>query len=181
MSPLETALEYISRGWAPVPIPHKSKRPIGDEWQKLRITETDARQWFNGEEQNIGVRLGGLSDGLADVDLDTTEAGRAAPYFLPRTLCFGRPSKPRSHSRNLLSEALIADLYEDWLKHGMAAIRKVREERPADYLKVVALLVSKCEDLGADVSRNAELLQVIEERRQKAAAQIAKMREPDDA
>jgi hypothetical protein len=97
MSPLENALEYISRGWAPVPIPHKSKRPIGDEWQKLRITETDARQWFNGEEQNIGVRLGGLSDGLADVDLDTTEAGRAAPYFLPRTLCFGRPSKPRSH------------------------------------------------------------------------------------
>jgi hypothetical protein len=41
--------------------------------------------------------MGEASGGLADVDLDTTKAVRAAPYFLPRTLCFGRPSKPRSH------------------------------------------------------------------------------------
>jgi hypothetical protein len=97
MSPLENALEYIRRGWAPVPIPHKSKNPIGDAWQKLRITEADAHQYFNGGAKNVGVLLGGMSDGLADIDLDTTEAVRAGPYFLPRTLCFGRPSKPRSH------------------------------------------------------------------------------------
>src|SRR6266853_1270049 len=29
MSPLDIALEYIDRGWSPVPIPHKSKRPSG--------------------------------------------------------------------------------------------------------------------------------------------------------
>jgi hypothetical protein len=43
------------------------------------------------------VKLGAASGGLADVDLDTLEAGLAAPYFLPRSLCFGRPSKPQSH------------------------------------------------------------------------------------
>jgi hypothetical protein len=67
-----------------------------DDWQKLRVTEDTVHQWFNGEAQNIGVRLGGLSGGLADVDLDSIEAIRAAPYFLLRTQCFGRPSKPRA-------------------------------------------------------------------------------------
>ncbi len=41
--------------------------------------------------------LGEASGGLADVDLDSIEAVHVGPYFLPRTLCFGRPSKPRSH------------------------------------------------------------------------------------
>jgi hypothetical protein len=44
MSMLETALEYIRRGWAVVPVPFKSKRPTEDAWQNLRITEADARQ-----------------------------------------------------------------------------------------------------------------------------------------
>ena len=97
MTPLETALEYIRRGWSPVPVPFKSKRPTGDTWQNLRITEADARQWFNGESQNVGVLMGELSGGLADIDLDCAEAIHAAGYFLQRTLCFGRRSKPCSH------------------------------------------------------------------------------------
>ena len=97
MTPLETALDYIRRGWSPTPVLHKSKRPLKDEWQTLRITEADARQWFNGEAQNIGVMLGEASAGLVDVDLDSDEAVRAGGYFLPRTLCFGRTSKPCSH------------------------------------------------------------------------------------
>jgi AAA domain/Bifunctional DNA primase/polymerase, N-terminal len=97
LTPLATALDYLGRGWSPIPIPHKSKRPIGDEWQNRQITRANAGQWFNGEAQNIGVLLGEASGGLADADLDITEAGRTAPYFLPDTLCFGRPSKPRSH------------------------------------------------------------------------------------
>jgi putative DNA primase/helicase len=97
MSPLDIALEYIGRGWAVVPVPFKSKRPAGGAWQNLRITEADARQWFNGEAQNVGVLLGEASGGLADIDLDCIEAVRVAPYFLPRTLCFGRTSKQRSH------------------------------------------------------------------------------------
>ena len=61
MTPLETALDYLGRGWSPIPIPHKSKRPIGDEWQNRRITRANAGQWFNGDTQNIGVLLGEAS------------------------------------------------------------------------------------------------------------------------
>jgi hypothetical protein len=85
-------------------------------------------------------------------------------------------------SRNKLSEAMIDDLYRHWLEHGIQAINRVFEERPADYLKIVAMLVSKCEDLSLDGDiRDAAVEQFIEERRQKALAMIAKMREPDDA
>jgi hypothetical protein len=77
---------------------------------------------------------------------------------------------------------MIEDLYQDWKAHGIQAIRECRETRPADYLKIVAMIVSKAEDLSLDSEmRDAELLQFIEERRQKAALQIAKMRESDDA
>src|SRR5580704_10504155 len=61
MSPLDIALEYIDRGWSPVPVPHKSKGPTAKGWQNLRITEADAPQWFNGEAQNIGVLMGEAS------------------------------------------------------------------------------------------------------------------------
>ena len=64
---LDVALDYIRRGWAPVPIPHKAKRPKGDAWQTLRLAETTAAQFFNGKDQNIGVLLGEVSGGLTDV------------------------------------------------------------------------------------------------------------------
>jgi uncharacterized pyridoxal phosphate-containing UPF0001 family protein len=80
--------------------------------------------------------------------------------------------------RNQLGEALVADLYADWLQHGAEAIRQVRESRPVEYLKVVAVIVSKCGDLSAaDDMRDAAVEQFIEERRQQALAMIAKMRE----
>jgi hypothetical protein len=97
MSPLDIAIEYLRRGWSPVPVPYKSKAPASKGWPAKVVTEENAHQYFNGEAQNIGVRLGELSGGLADTDLDTAEALRAAPYFLRPTLCFGRPGKPRSH------------------------------------------------------------------------------------
>jgi uncharacterized pyridoxal phosphate-containing UPF0001 family protein len=77
---------------------------------------------------------------------------------------------------------MIADLYHHWLEHGAQAIQTVFETRPADYLKIVAMLVSKCEDLSStDALQDAAIEQFIEERRQEALAMIAKMREPDDA
>jgi hypothetical protein len=89
----------------------------------------------------------------------------------------GNGGRPKG-SRNLLGEALLADLYVDWCEHGAEAIRQVRENRPSDYLKVVALIVSKCENLGCDDDmRDAAIEQFIEERRQKALVMIAKMRE----
>jgi hypothetical protein len=37
----------------------------------------------------------------------------------------------------------VASLYADWCKHGVAAIEKVRQERPADYLKIIASIIPK--------------------------------------
>src|SRR5262249_36897900 len=53
---------------------------------------------FNGNAQNVGIQLGKVSGGLADVDLDCIEAVGLAPKFLPPTdAIFGRKSKPASH------------------------------------------------------------------------------------
>jgi Bifunctional DNA primase/polymerase, N-terminal len=113
MTPLEIALEYIARGWSPIPIPYKGKAPLDKGWPSWRITKDTAHQWFNGEAQNVGVRLGELSGGLADVDLDSIEAvsagpcpGHCASGVLPSREAIGSISptftkpkiKPRSNS-----------------------------------------------------------------------------------
>jgi hypothetical protein len=51
----------------------------------------------------------------------------------------GRPKG----SRNKLGEAFIQALHDDFTEHGVATIVKVREERPHEYLKVVAGLLPK--------------------------------------
>jgi Bifunctional DNA primase/polymerase, N-terminal len=94
---LEIALDYIGRGWAPIPVPHRAKKPTGDAWQNLRLTNESAYRYFNGEPQNIGVLLGRGSGGLCDVDLDCPEAVEIGGYFLKKTLVFGRPGKRASH------------------------------------------------------------------------------------
>jgi replicative DNA helicase len=96
-TPLALAASYLARGWAVVPIPYRTKRPVLDGWQKLRFTPETLPQHFNGRAQNVGVILGEASGGLADVDLDCLEAIELAPQFLPPTATFGRASKPASH------------------------------------------------------------------------------------
>jgi len=51
----------------------------------------------------------------------------------------GRPKG----SRNKLGEHFITALQADWEEHGAAAIATVRQERPSDYLKVVASILPK--------------------------------------
>jgi hypothetical protein len=53
-------------------------------------------------------------------------------------------------SRNQLGEAFVADLYADWQANGAETIARVREERPQDYLKVVASILPK--DVNVKVS-----------------------------
>ena len=108
MTPLEIALDYVRRGWSPLPVPFKQKGPVIPGWQQLRITEENAAAYFNRSAQNVGVVLGPRSGGLTDVDLDCAEALALTDHFLPATqACFGRRSKPRSHwlYRTELSEA----------------------------------------------------------------------------
>jgi len=97
MTPLDAAITWIQKGFSPVPVPHRSKRPVLKEWQRLEITTEGASQYFNGASQNIGVLLGDKF-GSADVDCDCPEAITAARELLPETgLIFGRQSKPFSH------------------------------------------------------------------------------------
>jgi hypothetical protein len=95
---LDIAKRYLRKGWHPVPIPAKTKGPTGSKWQLASITAQNVGQYFNGRDQNIGVQMGPKSGNLCDVDLDSAEAVKVAPYFLPDTgAVFGRASKPRSH------------------------------------------------------------------------------------
>jgi len=95
---LDIALSYIDRGWNPVPVGYRSKKPIGDAWQRHRITRENAHSQFNGADQNIGIQMGPASNGLTDGDMDMLEARAIAPYFMPRTNSkFGRRSARWSH------------------------------------------------------------------------------------
>ena len=95
---LTTALDYIRRGWAPVPVPYRQKGPKLLDWGKLQVDAATAKRYFNGEQQNIGVKLGLWSGGLADVDLDCIQAIRVASAILPATgSIFGHAAKPASH------------------------------------------------------------------------------------
>lgn len=102
-SSIDHAREYVSRGWAVVPVEYKGKRPFHNGklltgWQRLRLTASELPAYFNGHRQNVGVHLGGMSGDLVDIDLDSETAVMLAPAFLPRTdAIFGRDSKRRSH------------------------------------------------------------------------------------
>jgi hypothetical protein len=100
-APLGIALEYIARGWAVIPVPYRCKRPLMEDWQELRITEETAPQWFNGSDmQNVGVRLGELSGGLADVDLDTAQVAPVPISSPPHYALAGPPSRAATGSIN---------------------------------------------------------------------------------
>lgn len=95
---LDVVRDYLRRGWSPIPVPIRSKKPVIDAWQRLRITEDEVHQYFNGKPSNLGVLLGDPSGWLIDVDLDQPLAVAFADKFLPPTpAVFGRPGKPRSH------------------------------------------------------------------------------------
>jgi len=100
----EAALDYHTRRkWKPVPVNRRTKRPIGNGWQKQPFNPAQ----FNGNAQNVGIQFGAVSGGLADVDLDSKAAIGLAPEFLPATdAMFGRKSKPCSH------QLYVSDLYK---------------------------------------------------------------------
>lgn len=94
---LEFARSYAARGWRVIPLPARSKKPTAEGWSHWHLLEDELPQFFSNGS-NIGVLLGEPSGGLVDVDLDSPEAVRLAPHFLPPTLAvFGRASKRRSH------------------------------------------------------------------------------------
>jgi hypothetical protein len=98
----EAAQALIDRGWQPVPIPAGAKGPLIKDWQNRQFTADD----FRGDG-NIGLKLGRVSGGLVDIDLDCAEAIELAYHFLPETLMIhGRKSKPCSHYWYVVTDAL---------------------------------------------------------------------------
>lgn len=58
-------------------------------------------------------------------------------------------------SRNKLGEQFIDDLYADWQANGVETLKKVREEKPDQYLKVVASILPK--DLNVNINQMDDL------------------------
>lgn len=54
----------------------------------------------------------------------------------------GHPGKPKG-SRHKLSEAFVAALYDDFVLHGVQAVKRMRADDPVAYCKVVASLMPK--------------------------------------
>ena len=95
---LEAAREYLARGWLPIPVEFRCKKPSVANWPNLRLSDSGLHDLFRMGPSNLGLLLGEPSGGLVDVDLDAPEVVTLAPAFLPVTqMIHGRESKPRSH------------------------------------------------------------------------------------
>lgn len=78
----------------------------------------------------------------------------------------GNPSGRPKGSRNALSEAFIAALHADFAEHGVNVIEKVRDEKPADYLKMIASILPKDINLnapGLEDMDDDEILEALEQ------------------
>jgi hypothetical protein len=79
--------------------------------------------------------------GLTVTDFTTRKQRGPGRSFLPGQS--GNPAGRPKGSRNQLGEKFLKALADDFETHGGAAIVKVREERPHDYLKVIATILPK--------------------------------------
>ena len=94
----------------------------------------------------------------------------------------GNPGRPRG-SRNKLGEAFIAALAEDFEKHGVEVIERVRIEKPEAYIKVIASLLPK--DLNLNVTKlddltDEQLLERLRSLTKEAAPLLAKLDGDDE-
>lgn len=97
---LAHALTAYRRGYTPIPLLERSKRPAGS-WQTLTYQdEAEVRSTFEGHTGNLGIVLGDRSGHLVDVDIDWPRATLLAErFFLAGTteVVSGRVGSPGSH------------------------------------------------------------------------------------
>jgi hypothetical protein len=91
------ALQWLELGIAPVPLKPEQKRPKSKKgWNKIIVTTKTIKNHFE-DGDNVGGLWGEPSGWIIDVDLDWDEAALVAPFFLPETFIYGRPSRPGTH------------------------------------------------------------------------------------
>jgi hypothetical protein len=95
---MREAREWCATGCWVIPVHARSKKPVGDEWQRQRLTLPDLPSKFE-KDSNVGVLLGICPRVIVDVDCDSPEAIACAKLIRgPEThRIFGRSSKPCSH------------------------------------------------------------------------------------
>ncbi len=76
---------YDNEGIKLVRLSHRTKKPVGAEWQRRPLAVEDAQEWVRGGG-DVGWQCGEVSGWMSAVDLDCEEARRLAPRFLPETL-----------------------------------------------------------------------------------------------
>jgi hypothetical protein len=88
----------------------------------------------------------------------------------------GNPAGRAKGSRNKLGEKFIAALCDDFEQHGTAVITKVRTEQPAQYLRVIAMILPKELNMPtatlADMSDD-ELMEIVALFRSYVGAELA--------
>jgi hypothetical protein len=92
----QIAQDWLSLGVLTVPIWPGQKKPKGSSWQKLRVTEKSIPDYFKSGD-NVGGLWGSPSGWIVDVDLDDEFAADVAEFLMPRTITFGRQSRPETH------------------------------------------------------------------------------------
>lgn len=76
----------------------------------------------------------------------------------------GNPAGRARGSRNHFSEGFLHDLADDFEHHGRVAIERMRRERPAEYIRVIASLLPRRTEAARsalDEVADAELAQFI--------------------
>lgn len=69
----------------------------------------------------------------------------------------GNPAGRKKGSRNQLATDFVADLHKDWQEHGFTALAAAREQKPADYLKVIASVLPRDIKVSLEDLSNGEL------------------------
>jgi hypothetical protein len=102
----------------------------------LRYPSRVARPPGRREQGDMSIAAGATAK-------QTARTGEKAGRFKPGAEWTGnRAGRPKG-SNDKLSKAFVAALADDFAKHGMAVIAKVRQKSPAIYLRIVADLVPK--------------------------------------
>jgi hypothetical protein len=65
----------------------------------------------------------------------------------------GRPKG----TRDTINKAFIDDLTRDWQEHGLDALQRAREEKPAEYVRMVANILPKEAKMELDVKNETSL------------------------